>query len=248
MAVDHALLEGVGLPGAVPAIRLYGFSPPTLSLGRFQKADQTVDRAAAERDGVVVVRRPTGGQAVLHDGELTYAVILARTHLEPFSKREVYRFVARALMGALAALGIPVNLAGSRAGDLHNPDCFRTTGEYELQEGGRKLVGSAQIVSRHGALQHGSIPLDGSHRKIVRYLRASEPATAGPEGLLEHVSVSIAELTGERPSFATFRDRLAREIDGILDTYRDELSGEERCAAQGALDRTYGSDTWTFGV
>ncbi|HET6486674.1 MAG TPA: hypothetical protein VFH83_09660, partial [Spirochaetia bacterium] len=78
MAVDEALAEAAGGGQSLPVVRLYGFSPPTLSLGRFQKARGQLDAGRLASDGVVLVRRPTGGHAVLHDDELTYSVALPK--------------------------------------------------------------------------------------------------------------------------------------------------------------------------
>ena len=120
MAVDEALLEAVGADRSPPTLRLYGFSPPTLSLGRFQKARELIRLEALPVDGIRLVRRPTGGQAVLHDRELTYAVVLGRGHLEPFSKREVYQFIAGLLLTGLEALGIRAR-SGVPAGQSAQP-------------------------------------------------------------------------------------------------------------------------------
>ena len=240
MAVDHALLGAMEDPEAEPVVRLYGFSPPTLSLGRFQKASEVLDRDALARDGIVVARRPTGGQAVLHDGELTYAVVLSRAHLAVFSKREVYRFVADLLVRALRGAGLSLDVAGERKGDVHNPDCFRTTGEYEISADGRKLVGSAQVVSRAGALQHGSILLDESNRRIRRYLRG------GSDAPTEHDSTSVSRLLGRAVDFAGFRAELVRGLEAVATCRADRLRDTEAAAARVELAARYGSESWIF--
>jgi lipoyl(octanoyl) transferase len=249
MAIDHALLDGVGRPGARPVLRLYGFAPPALSLGRFQRAREVLDVQALARDGLDVVRRPSGGQAVLHDGELTYSAILGREHLRPFSKRSAYRLVAEILQRALGKLGLDLRSAGERRGDLHNPDCFRTTGEYELADGrGRKLVGSAQTVTRDGALQHGAIPLDESNRSIARYLRAAATdRPAGAAGGIEaHDSASVSALLGRPVAFDWFRDELARSLASTVRVRPDELDAFERDRADSRLRELYGSDRWNL--
>ena len=90
MAIDESLLKGMEGENPQPVIRLYGFSPPTISIGKFQKTEGFLNLQKIENDGITLVRRPTGGQAVLHDNELTYSVIMARTHIEPFRKRIIY--------------------------------------------------------------------------------------------------------------------------------------------------------------
>jgi lipoate-protein ligase A len=188
MAVDEALLESVGAGEGQPSVRLYGFSPPTLSFGRFQRIRDRLLREAVQAEGVTLVRRPTGGQAVLHDGELTYSVVLGREHLEPFRKREIYRFIAELLLEGLKRLGVRGHSTRTRTGDPHNPDCFRSTGEYEIASAAaKKLIGSAQVVTRGASLQHGAIPLDVSYSRIGRYLalaageRPDKPASLGGE-------------------------------------------------------------------
>ena len=173
MAVDEALLRCMAPDGA-PVLRLYGFAPPCVSLGRFQATGDLGEDALRARDGVDVVRRPTGGRAVLHDDEVTYAVVLGRHHLDPFTKRTAYRASAALLLRLLSALGVrgavqPGATAASAADA--DPDCYRATGEYEIIAAAKKLVGSAQITSRDAALQHGSIPLSTSYARISRYLR-----------------------------------------------------------------------------
>lgn len=240
MAIDHALLDGVARPGALPVLRLYGFAPPALSLGRFQHAHDILDQDAIWRDALVVVRRPSGGQAVLHDGELTYCAAIGREHLHPFSKREVYRLVAGILLRALERIGLDVRTAARRVGDLHHPDCFRTTGEYEVTDAmGRKLVGSAQLVSRTGALQHGSIPIDESNRTIARYLRPSI-------GQITHDSVSISSLLGRNPGFHGLRDAIAEGLSSALPVRPDGLDAFEREQVERRFQELYGRDEWNL--
>src|SRR5512146_767511 len=106
MAVDEVLAR----PERPVTARLYGFSPPTLSVGRLQRIKDTLDAGALTRDGVGLVRRPTGGHAVLHDDELTYSVAMTKTDTEKiigsYRKREVYAYIAEILLRGLEILGI----------------------------------------------------------------------------------------------------------------------------------------------
>ncbi len=184
MAVDEALLQAMA-GGASPVLRLYGFRPACISLGRFQPAADVIDPQRLRDAGIGLVRRPTGGRAVLHDDEVTYAIILGRHLLEPFTKRAAYRAAAAMLLELLPALGVraAVQTAGAGAGapGAVDPDCYRTTSEYEIVSagGGRKLVGSAQTMRRDASLQHGTIPLSPRYTALDRYLRRrAEPAGA----------------------------------------------------------------------
>jgi lipoyl(octanoyl) transferase len=237
MAVDEALLESVADPVAPPVVRLYGFSPPTLSLGRFQATDEHVDLDAARNDGIVFVRRPTGGQAVLHDREVTYSVVMGRTHLSGFSKRGVYRFVADMLLVGLRELAIPGVLTGGARGNPRNPNCFAAASEYEIDSAtGRKIIGSAQMVSRHGVLQHGSIPLDRSYLRIHRYLLCEPEST--------HGSSCISDECGREVTFDEAYRAFAMGIRSHVTVTESTRTSDEEARAAELLQRKYASDTW----
>lgn len=157
MAADLALLDDV-VAGAPPALRLYRWSPPALSLGRFQP-DDDVDHDACRRLGVDVVRRPTGGRALLHGADLTYAVAMRRPDdLTGPGVDAVYRLLAGALIAGLGELGIEAAIA--RAAGPAGPVCFAGQQGADLRVGERKLCGSAQVHRDGAVLQHGAILLD----------------------------------------------------------------------------------------
>jgi lipoate-protein ligase A len=245
MAVDEALLQSVGDGRSPATVRLYGFSPSTLSFGRFQRIKDKIQRRAIREDGITLVRRPTGGQAVLHDGELTYSVVLGRDHLQPFQKREIYRFIADLLLEGLICLGIRGESSRKRSGDLHNPDCFRATGEYEIASpSARKLIGSAQVVNRRASLQHGAIPLDMSYRRIERYL-VTAAAKQGEE------FSCLAEELGRRLSFDEALKAFADGFDRALHRrgiklQTGTLSKEEIQLTDNLLQNKYAGDEWNL--
>lgn len=168
MALDAALLESVAAGGA-PVIRFYLWSPACLSLGRNQRAMGVYDPARIAAAGLDVVRRPTGGLAVLHDAELTYAVA-APSHLLG-GPREAYRRIHGAIAAGLASLGAPVDLAGPGTGVADRGEaalpCFAAPAGGEVVAGGRKLVGSAQRCERRTLLQHGSILIEDGQDRIA---------------------------------------------------------------------------------
>jgi lipoate-protein ligase A len=258
MAVDEALLQGVS--ESIPVVRLYGFSPPTLSVGRFQRIRGHLDPAILEQRKITLVRRPTGGQAVLHDEELTYAVILGRGHIEPFGKREVYRFIAGLLLRGLEKLGVRGQSSHSRVGSINNPDCFRSTGEYEIASlSERKLIGSAQVLNRSGSLQHGAIPLSDSYKRIAELINIggeSAKADASPDDRPAAASkhndpASLSEELGRPILFLEAQEAFAA---GFADAFRllgvklepDELSREESRLAEELLDKRYERDEWNL--
>lgn len=155
MAADEALLASVA-DGAPPALRLYRWQPPALSLGHFQ-AEDDVDRAACARLGVEVVRRPTGGQGLLHGGDLTYAVVMPRPTGAAGGVDAVYGLLAGAIIAGLRRLG--VDAAVARHDGPAGPVCFAGQQGADLRVGERKLCGSAQVRRGGALLQHGSILL-----------------------------------------------------------------------------------------
>ena len=238
MAVDEALLESVSSGASGPIVRLYGFEPATLSVGRFQPTAGTIDFDRLVADGLLFVRRPSGGQAVLHAEELTYAVILGKDHLAPFGKRQVYRFAAPLLLAGLAALGLTEAVSSpSQRGNPMNPDCFASTGEYEIDTGaGRKLVGSAQMITRSAVLQHGSIPLSRTNRLIARYLLAES-------GDPDHAS-SVSEEVGLPVDFSAAQRAFAAAIGHALRSTPGALSVEELARAEQLHLEKYMRDEW----
>lgn len=173
MALDEAILEAVGHNQSLPTLRLYAWEPACLSLGYAQPFTD-VDFPRLQVRGWELVRRPTGGRAVLHTDELTYSVIaplneprVAGTVLES------YRRLANALVEALNLLGLRVDLnenSTSPHSAPSNPVCFEVPSTYEITVWGKKLIGSAQARRKEGVLQHGSLPLTGDLTRILQVL------------------------------------------------------------------------------
>ena len=180
MAVDQALLEEADRTGRA-CLRLYRFSPPCLSLGRNEPARARYDREAITRLGISVVRRPTGGRAVWHEHDVTYAVAapLAALGGGQGSLRDSYVAIHRRLAAALRSLGVAATLAPqARApGRLGAGACFAAPVGGEVLVDGIKVIGSAQVRRGRASLQHGSILLGGSQDLITALSR--EPQAAG---------------------------------------------------------------------
>lgn len=169
MAVDEVLMASVR-EGSAPTLRFYRWSPACLSFGRNQPARGHYDPEALRAAGVAVVRRPTGGRAVLHDAELTYAVVAPVRALG--TPRAAYRAINRALVAGLARLGAAAAVQGPGGGRSPVPSlapCFAEPVEGEVLAGGRKLIGSAQLCEEGVLLQHGALPLraGGSARALA---------------------------------------------------------------------------------
>jgi lipoate-protein ligase A len=182
MAVDEALLESYDSsdPQPAPTLRLYAWRPAAVSLGRRQSLRGAHDATVTAGEGIDLVRRPTGGGAVLHELERTYAVVGARG-LPPFSGGVIatYRSIADAVARGITGLGvaaIPVEPRGGRSQAVA-PICFERVGAWEIVALGRKLVGSAQARRRRAFLQHGSIPIHLDPRRLAAVLGAPVDAS-----------------------------------------------------------------------
>lgn len=172
MALDEVLLEACVRGDSPPVLRLYAWQPPCLSLG-YAQALSEVDLPRLEARGWDLVRRPTGGRAILHTDELTYAVIGPTQHpLLSGSVLESYQRLARALLAALHLLGVPaeMNETVTVPSLKANAVCFETPSAYEITVEGKKLIGSAQARRQGGVLQHGTLPLGGDLTRIVQVL------------------------------------------------------------------------------
>jgi lipoyl(octanoyl) transferase len=168
MALDEDLLNRAQAGEKTSVLRFYGWNPPAVSIGRFQKIESAVNAEACKRHGFDIVRRITGGRAVLHLHELTYSII-ARTDnpVFPPTVHGTYKVIAAGLLAGLKNLGIDAEVVsrGSRHAsmvDKHskNPSCFSSPSWYEIVVNGKKIIGSAQRRLSHAFLQHGSILID----------------------------------------------------------------------------------------
>ncbi|MSR19837.1 MAG: octanoyltransferase [Gemmatimonadetes bacterium] len=237
MALDHALADAIGAGhGNEGVVRLYGWERPTLSLGRNEPAAAYAIESM-RGSGFDVVRRPTGGRAVLHDRELTYAVVAP---IDGWGGvRAAYLRINHALAQALRSLGAPVDVAsGTRSLAPDAGPCFQAPAAGEIVAAGRKLVGSAQARIGSALLQHGSILLEGDQGPLGGVDQSRVPSH-GPIGLRELVGdVSIDEVAG------AVAESLRTELGGRWGS--GELDAVEREAADRLEAETYARDTWTW--
>ena len=253
MALDDALAASVRAGGA-PVLRFYRWAPACLSLGRNQPARGRYDVQALHARGIDVVRRPTGGRAVLHDRELTYTVAVPDGVLG--SPRQTYAAVNRALMAGLRRLGVPAQLqaeTGRRAPVPSLSPCFQEPVEGEVTVGGRKLVGSAQRREGGVILQHGSLLIE-TDQSLVRALTLPIDSVSGSGDGDAAVDVSaddapatLAAVLGRVPEWGELVDALVagwREATGAAAAW-SELTAEEKAAASAGVER-YAGAAWTW--
>jgi lipoyl(octanoyl) transferase len=178
MKYDEKLARSLVASDGPFVVRVYGWTPPALSLGWHQNIEE-IDLQKCAAAGIDVVRRPTGGRAILHSDEVTYSVVMRATQKSVLS---VYQQISDALVSGLRLLGADVALEKSQP---HFPSlyrspsavaCFASAARYEIHIGGRKVVGSAQrrFARENGeevVLQHGSILLGPDHLRILEFLK-----------------------------------------------------------------------------
>jgi lipoate-protein ligase A len=191
--------------------RSYAWEPAAVSLG-YNQDPGDIDSVCCKADGVDVVVRPTGGRAVFHADEFTYSF-----HAETEAGNGlIYRAVHEIIRKALEQQGIVTDFSRSdtdfrkRYRTAVSIPCFTASAKYELQAGGRKLVGSAQRRRDNILLQHGSLPFTERHKEISRYIRCADPALC--EAILEDLdrkTVSLSEITSAPPGY----DELVKQIN-----------------------------------
>ncbi|MNK62428.1 Octanoyltransferase LipM [compost metagenome] len=182
MALDEALLESHRLGLTPPTLRFYSWEPAALSLGYAQPLGD-VNLDACQKAGIAVVRRSTGGRAVLHQGEFTYAVIASEGF--PASVAGTYRMITEVLAQAIARLGVPADIAPGKLSRAGSASCFQSATQADLVALGRKLVGSAQTRRDGAFLQHGSLMLTQQPEEIRAYLH--RPTEGGDATCLSNV-------------------------------------------------------------
>src|SRR5213080_2969774 len=247
MAVDEVLLDGIAAGSAPPTLRFYTWTPACLSLGYFQPFS-VVNVEGCRGLGIDIVRRPTGGRAILHDRELTYSVALPASVLgHDAGILPSYRRLSLALQAGLARLGIEVSLAPeseapSRAGQ--GPVCFDRPSAHEILLRGRKVVGSAQVRRAGALLQHGSIVIEPLLATLIACLKPDDdPKTAA--GRLDDGVAGLAEVGNFEPGSIGWA--LAGAFAGEFDVQLEQgCLTEAEAGAAALLEKSkYRSPGWT---
>lgn len=246
MAIDEALLHGV-LQGAPSALRLYAWVPPTLSLGRGQPVSD-VDRAALAERGYGLVRRPTGGRAVLHTNELTYCVVANEAEAGLGADLLTsYRRLSAALVEAFRLLGLDAVEAAPRYANHRQagPVCFEVPSDYEITWQGRKLVGSAQMRHNGLILQHGAIPLHGDLAAIADVLTA-RPDPDAIRARTATLSAALGRPVSWDEAAAAVAEGFRRAL-GLI-TEEDDLTPAEWAEVEALVATKYAHPDWTERV
>jgi lipoate-protein ligase A len=235
MAIDQAMLDRAGR--GERWLRLYRWAPHCLSFGRHEPALRRYDRPKIADLGLDVVRRPTGGRAVWHAEELTYALAVPGDALGGL--RQAYEEIHRMLLAALRMLGVGAEMAPARrTAGLDAGACFASPAGGEIVIGGRKVVGSAQLREGGGLLQHGSILLAGQQTTVHDVTLGGGPADlAGP----------LADAIGRSPGIHEVADAVAVAAADCWDGDWERATLSAELLAEGARHEVrFRSPAWTW--
>jgi len=215
MALDRAIQLTHAAGMAQPTLRLYTWERPTVTLGRFQRAD-ALNSSACDSYGVEVVRRFTGGRGVLHDDELTYSMVAGLSDGVPRGVAASYRHLCQALVEAYRLLGVPATLTARPRGNASAAACYLHATHADLSVGVAKLSGSAQVWSGETVLQHGSFTRTRDLTRESAVFGLDDVASAQ----LEHSTATLADLIGDPPDTAKIA---AAAVEGLRAAFGVEV-------------------------
>ncbi len=243
MAVDEALLRALQQGLCPITVRFYTWRPAAVSLGYFQDVEGAVDLGAVRELGLGLVRRPTGGRAILHDDELTYSIVIPADALPGGrSIGRSYRAISSALARGLRLLGLHASMGGEKAGrDTLPAACFALATRADLAVEGAKVIGSAQVRRGGVILQHGSIP-------ITLDLQVHERLFGRGAGALRHRAAGIAQLLGRRPGLEELVEAFTRGFEEQFQVRLEpgELTQAEVAVAEELAEAKYRRDEYNL--
>lgn len=246
MAIDEAVLLSHLEGQAPPTLRVFRWSQPSISLGRFQKVEHEIRVDLCEQQGVALVRRPTGGRAVYHRDEFTYSFVSSKAHGIPAGIVASYAYLSNGLIAALDCLGVSAELSEGRVSKQPSAACFAASTQADLTSSGFKLIGSAQVWKEDALLQQGSLPLDDRSAEFYSLLRFPDES-ARAEALVQY-----REKTTPLHTFApqaswdevaqAFRVGFGRALQ--VEFQPGELTPEEWALARQLAQEKYSKLTW----
>jgi lipoate-protein ligase A len=248
MAIDEAMLD-VHIQGEMlPTLRVYQWDPPALSLGYNQSIEHDVDLTRCQEARIEVVRRITGGGAVLHAQELTYSIVSTVNDGIPESIAGSYRFLSQGLIASYKILGLDVELQPGR-NTMSSAACFLKATLADLTYQGRKLAGSAQARRGNALLQHGSLPIHSHADLLFSLLRFdSELSREKARSLFNKRMLTLSEVAGRDIDIQELKDCLRKGFAQALGIqfYEDSLAEEETRRSQELASEKYSTHAWNY--
>lgn len=245
MARDEALAVGVA-GGAPPALRVYRFEPPAISIGRFQEIGWEIDQETCREEGVEVVRRPTGGLAILHADDFTYSVTIPSGDVGLAARERCFNGVAAGILESLRRVGVSARQSRhGGTGEAASIWCLQSAFGVDLELDGKKICGSAQRLFPRSILQHGTLFLKDNRELLNRITRVGSLAgeRTGP------LFVTLAEACGREIVWEEVKAAFQEGFAGALGIKLEDgaLGEEEEALARRLLVNKYGRESWTGG-
>lgn len=246
MAIDEAILLRHLQEQAPPTLRVFRWSQPSISLGRFQQVEREILTDLCGQRGIVLVRRPTGGRAVYHRDEFTYSFVSSKAYGIPAGIVAAYAYLAQGLIAALARLGVHAELSEGRVSKQPSAACFASSTQADLTSGGFKLIGSAQVWKEDALLQQGSLPIVDRSAEFYSLLRfenedARAAALAQYREMTMPLNTFVPTITWEDVAYS-FRSGFANALG--VDFQPGELTREEWELARELAHEKYSKLTW----
>ncbi|MFC2947505.1 lipoate--protein ligase family protein [Virgibacillus sediminis] len=251
MALDESLLNWHSKGMIPPTLRFYGWSKPTLSIGRFQKL-KSINMEALKRHDCELVRRLTGGSAVLHDNELTYSLVINEQDPSiPASVQEAYHILSKGVLSGYRNIGIDADYAlPERKRERERTSiCFEKPAFYEMVVDGRKISGNAQTRKNGVVLQHGSIPISMDTEMLFDLFRfSSEKHRVRKRESFAEKAADIAQLTGKELSYKDMTEAFKKGFEDGLDInlHPMALSDAQWNEVYQLAETKYSSETWNY--
>lgn len=243
MAIDEALLQSVIDSSRQAFFRLYSWKPSAITMGYTQKI-KTIDLNKCQQDSVNVVRRMTGGRAVLHDNEITYCIALKKDNFTLNQRKHYFNKLSEIIISGLSELNVEAQIIGKSLGERNNPNCFNTTSMFEIvTPEKKKLVGSSLLIKGDTIFQQGSIPIDQSHQNIVKYLNVNN---------IDDKSIKLSSSINEQTGKDYDRDEIVNIfMEGVkkaIKTVDDSMTDNERIRSSHLIQSKYKTDDWNSRI
>ncbi|SHN35924.1 lipoate--protein ligase family protein [Gracilibacillus kekensis] len=252
MAVDECLLNWHSNQQIPPIIRFYEWLPAGLSVGYFQKTKNKINMEAVQKNNIELVRRLTGGRAVLHDQELTYSVIVSENHPKmPRSVKEAYLVLSKGLLEGFQSLGINASFAipEGKLNTSQSAVCFEEPSWYELVIDDKKAAGSAQTRKKGVILQHGSIPLEvDDHKLYDLFIYKNEKVKERARAAFSDKAISIAQAANRDITLNEVKKAFKKGFEKGLDIDLQplELNEEQKLEINDLMHSKYLNNEWNF--